>query len=376
VQFSTLVRLGAARPGEPARAAGPLAAGIGTRFALTTIAWPVQFRRMRWWEDEAPLQVRNRPDVMDFCRVGSALRVDTPAKLNLFLEVLAKRTDGFHEIETLMTAISICDTLLVTGNTEGRIRLSCSWASGIESRFEPPLVGPFGELPSETDNLVFRAADRLRVRAGVEAGASIRLVKRIPSAAGLGGASSDAAAALVALNDLWRLHWTRPQLARVASEVGSDVGFFLSDAGTGAWMATCRGRGERVEPEAGVPRLHFIVAKPPAGLSTSAVYRDCSVPPQPCRSDALRRALRRGDLAGAGRSLFNRLCETADRLCPWIGVVRRAFERSDLLGHQLSGSGTSYFGICRNGRHARHLAVRLRGLRIGEVYYATTTPAW
>ena len=116
---------------------------------------------------------------MEVYRVGSAIRIDTPAKLNLFLEVLAKRPDGFHEIDTLMAAISIYDTLIVTGNTEGRIRLSCSWACGLQARRD----GLPGPLPSEANNLVYKAAGHLLHRAGISQGVAIRLIKRIPSEA-------------------------------------------------------------------------------------------------------------------------------------------------------------------------------------------------
>lgn len=312
---------------------------------------------------------------MEVLRDGSWLRVQAPAKLNLFLEVLGKRVDGFHEIETLMTAISICDTLFVKENSEGRIQLSCEWASGMEARRRRLSDGTLGDLPSETDNIVFKAADRLRHRAGVGAGATIHLVKRIPSAAGLGGASSDAAAALAALNRLWQLRWSAAELGRLASEIGSDVPFFLAGTGSGAHAAVCRGRGEKLELESGIPLLHFVVAKPPAGLSTATVYSRCTVAPGLKLIAPLRAALRCGSAVDVGRRLFNRLQETAEQLCPWVDRLRLCFERTDVLGHQMSGSGTSYFGICRSARHARHVAARLRGARLGEVFYATTRPA-
>jgi 4-diphosphocytidyl-2-C-methyl-D-erythritol kinase len=192
----------------------------------------------------------------------------------------------------------------------------------------------------------------------------------------MGGASSDAAAVLVALNEFWRLGWPAARLAELASELGSDVPFFLATGRSGALAATCRGRGERIQPETGLPRLHVVVAKPPAGLATAAVYRHGHVPANPRTDSDLRTALYRGDAAGVGRSLFNRLQETAERLSPWIVRLRDAFDQADVLGHQMSGSGTSYFGICRNGKQARQLAARLRGRSLGEVFYATTWPAW
>ena len=122
-------------------------------------------------------------------------------------------------------------------------------------------------MPEGPDNLVVRAVELVRRRAGVRRGAKLLLVKRIPAAAGLGGGSSDAAAALVAANEGWRLGRSRDELADWAAELGSDVPFFLAGG-----PAICRGRGERVEPVAGLGALDFVVVRPPEGLSTAAVY--------------------------------------------------------------------------------------------------------
>jgi 4-diphosphocytidyl-2-C-methyl-D-erythritol kinase len=310
---------------------------------------------------------------MEVSSVSTWLRVDTPAKLNLFLEVLGKRPDGFHEIETLMTAISIYDTIFVTENPEGRIRLRCEWASGLAARHGGGGDTTLGELPPESENIVYQAAERLRSKGGVVAGATIHLVKRIPSAAGLGGASSDAAAALVLLNQLWRLGWPIPKLAAIAAEIGSDVPFFLGSATSTSGLAICRGRGEQIEFEPESVRLHFVVVKPPAGLSTAAVYRQCQPSSNAVSVNALSDALYRREIAAIGSLLFNRLQETAQQLSPSIERLRHWFQRSDVLGHQLSGSGTSYFGICRSAQHGRQLVARLRGAGLGEAMYATTS---
>ena len=138
---------------------------------------------------------------------GPLIQIHTPAKLNLFLEVLGRRTDGFHEIETLMTPISMFDTLCLANNAGGDIRVTCQWAAGIAAQSVAERGRTLWEtLPDAADNLVFRALERLRTRAGIAWGATVRLIKRIPAAAGLGGASCDAAAALVGANRLWQLH--------------------------------------------------------------------------------------------------------------------------------------------------------------------------
>ena len=151
---------------------------------------------------------------MDVSALDLSVIVHAPAKLNLFLEVIAKRPDGFHELETVMTGISVYDTLYISPSAEGKVSLRCRWADGIEARRLRAVSSgadpAAGSLPEERQNIVWRAAERLRALAGVRPGAEMELVKRIPAEAGLGGASSDAAAALVGLNRFWRLGWTAP----------------------------------------------------------------------------------------------------------------------------------------------------------------------
>src|SRR5690606_22778255 len=129
---------------------------------------------------------------------------------NLFFELLARRADGFHEIETLMVPIDLFDSLAAAPVDSDRISLDCHWAAPASAGSE------LGELPPAEKNLAYRAVELLRERAGIDRGIALSLTKRIPSLAGLGGGSSDAAAALLAANDLWELGWSRAQLAEVA----------------------------------------------------------------------------------------------------------------------------------------------------------------
>jgi 4-diphosphocytidyl-2-C-methyl-D-erythritol kinase len=333
-------------------------------------------------------------------RSGSAVTVLAPAKLNLFLEVLSRRADGFHEIESLMAPVSMWDTLTFEATSTEQISLTCQWSL-------PAPVGAAGAaraatgsigrtaaadtcdgLPPGSENLALRAVRLLRSRADhgsavQPCGARLHLVKRIPVAAGLGGGSSDAAAALVAANLGWGLGCSHEQLAVLAGELGSDVPFFLRrdyrrpgihGSGTrgseilAAGPAICRGRGERVEPV--VPRsvLHCVVVKPPAGLSTAQVYAACRPAAAPRPLAALVDALRRGQTALAGRLLYNGLQPAAESRSPWIARLREEFSRLNFQGHQMSGSGTSYFGICQHARHARRLAAHLRQRGIGWAF--------
>jgi 4-diphosphocytidyl-2-C-methyl-D-erythritol kinase len=300
-------------------------------------------------------------------RSGSEVQVWTPAKLNLVLEVLGKRMDGFHELVTLMTAVRIFDTLWLVPDEGGRLELTCSWDASVSVSQDASRAGghesAMGDLPEGTDNIVLRAVQSLRDRAGGTWGARLRLLKRIPSAAGLGGASSDAAAALVAANSAWRLGWSPEQLADVAAELGSDVPFFL-----GPPAAVCRGRGELVEPVDGLGKLHFVVVRPPGGLSTPEVYRHCRPAPEDPPLGALLDAVRRGDLQRVGQMLVNRLQEPAESLSPWVRTLRREFAKTACVAHQMTGSGTAYFGICRHARHARQVAGRLQARKVGRVW--------
>jgi 4-diphosphocytidyl-2-C-methyl-D-erythritol kinase len=296
-------------------------------------------------------------------QLGHRLVVHAPAKVNLSLEVLSKRPDGFHEIETLMAGVGVFDTLEFEPLPESELSLSTRWGAGQRASNSP------GDLPDEQDNIVWRAVDLLRQRAGYRGGARIRLTKRIPAAAGLGGASSDAAAALVAANRAWRLGWSPEQQATLAAEIGSDVPFFLFPG-----AAICRGRGEQIERVAAA-RIPIVIARPPEGLSTPRVYRACRPAEKPVAVGPLQEAVTRGKVAAAARMLNNRLEEAAEKLTPWIERLRAEFARQGLPGHGMSGSGSSYFGLAHHARAARRIAVRLRARRIGWTCATATLSA-
>jgi 4-diphosphocytidyl-2-C-methyl-D-erythritol kinase len=271
---------------------------------------------------------------MLICRFGPVVRVWAPAKVNLFLEVLARRPDGYHELATLMAAVSLYDTLDFREGPPSDVRLTCD---------QPDLsTGP--------DNLVCRAAEALRRRAGLPQGVDIRLRKRIPLAAGLAGGSSDAAATLAGLNALWRLGWRREQLAEIGAEVGSDVSFFF--APSAAW---CTGRGERVEPIALGKTLDFVLVCPPVGLSTGQVFRMVTVPSPPLSGDPVRRAAETGDVEELGQLLHNRLQEPAAGLCPAVSDAHSRLAALAPAGVLMSGSGSTVFALCRGPGEARRL---------------------
>ena len=310
---------------------------------------------------------------------GQALVVHTPAKLNLFLEILGKRLDGFHELETLMVTVGLYDTLRFTEDDTSfspsqsaavtsaavlpsDIHLSCRWAGSPE--FSP------GPIPTGSDNLVVQAAELLREVTGTRRGVSIELTKRIPMAAGLAGGSSDCAATLFALNRLWKLGLPDQRLLELAARLGSDIAFFL----TRTSAAVCRGRGEIIEPVAAPMRLHFVIAKPTSGLSTAAVFRQCRPAASPRSAQPLVGSLCAGRLSLACRHLHNALQAPAEQFNSDVVRLRRTFSRLPFLGHQMSGSGTSYFGLCSQLDQAKALAAQVRSAGCDEVFVASTQP--
>ncbi|MSR58041.1 MAG: 4-(cytidine 5'-diphospho)-2-C-methyl-D-erythritol kinase [Planctomycetaceae bacterium] len=295
----------------------------------------------------------------------NSVTLAAPAKLNLFLKVLGRRSDGYHELETLMVSVGLYDTLRISPDPEGRLSMSCHDSGRVQTG------APKRELPpADADNLVLRAANLLRQITGTKQGARLELIKRIPMAAGLAGGSSDAAATLVGLNRLWNLQLAPHELHDFAAQLGSDIPFFLCSAAA----AVCRGRGEIVEPLPLPLRLHFVIARPPGGLSTAAVFKQCR--PSPCTwsSAQLVEACFQGRLDSMAICFHNSLQEPAERLCAEVGTLRRWFARQGFVGHMMSGSGTSYFGLCRSRRHAQQLAARLKAARLGDVFVAQSRP--
>ncbi len=259
--------------------------------------------------------------------------LEAPAKVNLFLEILRRRSDGYHDLVSLFQTISLCDTLSVHSG-EG-LSLSCD-SPGI---------------PLDESNLVLRAARRLQQEAGVSSGAAFHLIKRIPDGGGLGGGSSDAAAALMLCNRLWRLGMTRGELARLGAQIGSDVPFFLHGG-----VCLCEGRGEIITPRPDLLPLPVAVAAPDWKISTIEAYRNLL--PEEFQQRSPRELLRcwqefsghfsvEGDEDSARQDIlrrihaasFNRFEETAFRLEARQRPMHEALRASGWLP-RLSGSGS------------------------------------
>jgi 4-diphosphocytidyl-2-C-methyl-D-erythritol kinase len=278
------------------------------------------------------------------------LRLQAPAKLNLFLEVLGKRPDGYHDIRSIFHAINLCDEIEIRERKEG-IHLECSDPS----------------LPTDERNLAWRAAALMRKRARTAVGVAVRMVKRIPVGAGLGGGSSDAAAVLKGLNELWRLGLSDVQMARLSAELGSDCAFF-----THCGTAVCEGRGEIVKPLPVTGPFSFVLVCPPFPVSTVDVYRNLSRNDltEPRYDDSiLRRAMQAGDLRLAGRHLFNRLEGPAFRLYPELAGAKQRLSEICPLGALMTGSGSALFGLVgRRLCEAEEALQRATPLAFGRVW--------
>jgi 4-diphosphocytidyl-2-C-methyl-D-erythritol kinase len=260
------------------------------------------------------------------------------AKVNLVLEVLGKRPDGYHELSTVMQAVDLFDRLTV--EAAATITLETS---------EPA-------LPTDDRNLVVRAARLLQEAAGIKAGARIVLDKRIPLAAGLGGGSSDAAATLLGLNKLWGLRWRRERLVELAVKLGMDVPFFL---GRGRALGTSR--GEVLSALPGVGGYALVLVNPGMGLSTQEVYG--RVPPGwRAESDGTKRmldALKKRNVVRVAGALTNHLEYWVEPAMPVIGRMKAALFAAGALGAAMSGSGPTVFGLARSLDQARQIQRRV-----------------
>ena len=270
------------------------------------------------------------------------ITVLSPCKINLFLDVVGRRPDGYHEVVTVIEPLDLCDRLHFQ-TTRG----------GIEVTTDNPRV-PDGEA-----NIVYQAAGLLRAKSGTEKGVAIRIEKNIPAAAGLGGGSANAATALITLNNLWSLNYPLSTLTGLAERLGSDVPFFLSPQ-TSLW----RGRGEKGEPLPNAPKFFAVLINPGFPLSTRQAYEELGIsgPTRPPHKklEELLQALKVSDLPALGIAIHNRFQEDLCHLYPPIRELLEFFHRSGALGALLSGSGPTVIGLAAEKQEAEELAAKAR----------------
>lgn len=269
--------------------------------------------------------------------------IRSPAKINLYLEVLGERSDGYHDIETVFQKIGIYDTITLE-KTGGEISV----------RSDSP------EIPEGEGNLACIAARLLKEKSGSACGVKIRIEKAIPVGAGLGGGSSNAASVLLGLNGLWELDWERKRLIELGETIGADVPFFLSDCCT----AVGRGKGERLTCcSSSGTELWVVLAKPPFQLSSAEIYGRLKSDLTGLRHDVklVLSPFIESNLAQLDGIIFNRLEEAlADRRGE-IERIKRELREAGARCVLMSGSGPAVFGIAGNRKEAVKIAKNLAG---------------
>jgi 4-diphosphocytidyl-2-C-methyl-D-erythritol kinase len=275
------------------------------------------------------------------------LHKKSPCKVNLVLNILGRRADGFHELETVMHPVNLCDELTFE-RTSGGVELTCSHP----------------ELPADSKNLAHRAAVSFLTAAGISDGVRIHLQKKLPLAGGIGGGSANAAVTLAALNELFGSPLSPERLQALAAGLGSDVPFFLQDK-----PALATGRGERVQTRDHFPALQgraFLLIHPGFGISTPWSYQNLARFPHalnglPGRAAGLISALQAGDLGAAGAEMYNSLEAPAFDKFPVLALYKEFLREQGALAALMSGSGSTTFAIAENLAAAEALAEKFKG---------------
>ncbi|MDZ4857404.1 MAG: 4-(cytidine 5'-diphospho)-2-C-methyl-D-erythritol kinase [Candidatus Hydrogenedentes bacterium] len=278
-----------------------------------------------------------------------SIRLRSYAKINLYLDVLPQRPDGYHDIETIFQTVALYDVLTVSH--QGGVTLSSA--------------GP--ALDCGPENLVCRAAAALRDHTGYGAGARMHLEKRIPISAGLAGGSGNAAAALIGLNELWQLGLDTAELASIAITLGSDVPYCL----VGGTVAAT-GRGEILEPLPALRATWCVLVHPGLRINTGEVYASPLLtkntgPTVDGKTAPFQYALRQlavGDLASA---VYNRMEVPVFSAHPELQAVKQALLDAGCTATAMSGSGSTVFGICTSEQHAHSVCAGIAPLRSSAV---------
>ena len=278
--------------------------------------------------------------------MGREMKLLTSSKVNLFLRVLGARRDGYHEVETILHTVGLNDEIEIVPTTSREVEVAMRFAEGVT-----------GDLPSTEENLVFRAATSLLDRGARNDGIVIRLVKRIPVGAGLGGGSGNAAGALTALSRHWGLEVPSGEMLGLAAALGSDVPYCLQG---GAALAT--GRGEKLTHLTDSLSGWFVLGISSLPLPTRDVYAawDQSGRQTASTPAAMTLALGAGDLNEVASLLHNDLEGPAFELRPELPAKKEALLRAGATGSLLSGSGPTLFGLCATEEQACAVAEKVR----------------
>ena len=289
-----------------------------------------------------------------------ALEKQSPCKVNLLLNILGRRADGFHDLETVFYPIGVYDRLSFARAGQG-IELRCSDAA----------------LPADSRNLVYRAAALFLEEARIKEGVRLELQKHIPLAAGLGGGSGNAATTLLGLNELFGGPLAPEQLHRLAASLGSDIAFFLQHK-----PALATGRGERLQPLDPFPALQgaaFVLIYPGFGISTAWAYEQLARFPkalngEPGRAQKLVELLRGPDMAAASAAFYNSLEAPALEKYPLLEMFQEFLRANGAVAALMSGSGSTTFALVRGMAAASELAEKFKA-KFGASNWVAVVPA-
>lgn len=267
----------------------------------------------------------------------NSVTMDCSAKINLALDVVGKREDGYHEVELIYVEIPLKDKVTVALREDGEIRLTCDDST----------------LPTDSGNIAYRAAEEFFSQAGMTAGADIRLEKKIPHGAGLAGGSADAAGVLKALNELTGDRFTREELMQIGARLGADVPFCILGG-----CALGEGIGEVLTPLPPIEGFTYVIAKPKESVATAYVYKNLDIKnrPENLCVPAVAEGIRRDD--------WGMICENAENILesvtaeefPVICDIKNCLSSFGAVLSMMSGSGTSVFGVFEDAETAKAAA--------------------
>ncbi len=262
------------------------------------------------------------------------IEIKARAKINLSLDVIGKRLDGYHEVQMIMQQIDLFDLVTIEEMPTEEINIASDC--------------PF--IPGDYNNIAYKAAALIKETFGINKGLNINIQKKIPVAAGLAGGSSNAAAVLIGLNKLWQLNMTSQQLMALGARLGADVPFCLLGG-----AAYAEGIGEVLTPLEGLKNVWLVVAKPAISISTAEVYKQLDLTRLPERRDTqlLLKAVEDGDINILAKSMFNALETVSEAKYPVIREIKNKMLEYNAIGSMMSGSGPTVFGIFKNYERAK-----------------------
>jgi 4-diphosphocytidyl-2-C-methyl-D-erythritol kinase len=282
------------------------------------------------------------------CLIVAIYKIKAPAKLNIRLKVTGQRPDGYHELISIMVPIDLFDLLEFTVIPKG-IELACDGF----------------QVPANGSNLAYRAARSFLSRTGLQKGISMRLTKNIPVAAGMGGGSSDAAATLLFLNELWSSPLSLPDLQELAVHLGADVPFFLH-----CRPCLAMGIGEILEPLERWPKSWYLIVTPPLKISTSWVYGNLKLKLTAGEYSYINNRLKK-EIFDISQILENDLEEVTSASFPVIETIKKALLHAGAEGAMMTGSGPSVFGVFSFYNQALSAKQYILSQNLGDVFVAT-----